>query len=380
MKINVHVLPVVVCAAMLPGLAGCQESSTSEVSPVSAADEVFMVSTTDTQSANPEDMNGLSYLREYMSYFTDGVVGVCYLGHREKGDTKPLADWIQTNAPQLVKKLPFILEIAADEERVLGDGYGDLFCFVPKDTFSTLSVNRTEWISDEYGVYPYDGEELYYSEYAEPVLVFANYEQYWDESNVKISALSGSGGYMQWCPYRDLDNNGVLGIPFYYKEDSYAGIYEAKLLIDFTHFGTDTQMKDPFHWNAWDYIKNLDPYDVMDDGWGVPYDTALMNTKWQCGDNWYISFGEGNCDPAYAGRVEIYKKAEQEQNYQVMYSGLWRMETTSTSGKNTNNGSYLILVSPSGEQMDMYMDYRTGSIPPFFIEGTGFMTLTYRYK
>ena len=257
MKINVHVLPVVVCAAMLPGLAGCQESSTSEVSPVSAADEVFMVSTTDTQSANPEDMNGLSYLREYMSYFTDGVVGVCYLGHREKGDTKTLADWIQTNAPQLVKK-PFILEIAADEERVLGDGYGDLFCFVPKDTFSTLSVNRTEWISDEYGVYPYDGEELYYSEYAEPVLVFANYEQYWDESNVKISALSGSGGYMQWCPYRDLDNNGALGIPFYYKEDSYAGTYEAKLLVDFTHLGTDTDMKDPFQWNAWDYIQAID--------------------------------------------------------------------------------------------------------------------------
>ncbi len=384
MKINVHVLPVVVCAAMLPGLAGCQESSTSEVSPVSAADEVFMVSTTDTQSANPEDMNGLSYLREYMSYFTDGVVGVCYLGHREKGDTKPLADWIQTNAPQLVKK-PFILEIAADEERVLGDGYGDLFCFVPKDTFSTLSVNRTEWISDEYGVYPYDGEELYYSEYAEPVLVFANYEQYWDESNVKISALSGSGGYMQWCPYRDLDNNGALGIPFYYKEDSYAGTYEAKLLVDFTHLGTDTDMKDPFQWNAWDYIQAIDPYDVMDDGWGAPYDTALMNTKWQCGENWYISFGEGNCDPAYAGCVEIYKKSEQGQNYQKLYSGVWRMDEEYlrlevTSGSDTRNGSFLILISPSREEMDMYMDYRTGVIPPFFIEGTGFMTLTYRYE
>ena len=110
-----------------------------------------------------------------------------------------------------------------------------------------------------------------------------------------------------------------------------------------------------------------------------------MNTKWQCGENWYISFGEGNCDPAYAGCVEIYKKSEQGQNYQKLYSGVWRMDEEYlrlevTSGSDTRNGSFLILISPSGEEMDMYMDYRTGVIPPFFIEGTGFMTLTYRYE
>ena len=387
-KMYLQLITAVACAAMFSGLTGCQEKAEGATE-AAITDQTFVSDvvscTTNSPSLNTADANGLSYLREYMSYFTDGVIGVCYLGHREKGDTRPLADWIQTSAPQLVKKLPFILEIAADKERVLGDGYGDLFCFVPKDPFSTLSVNRTEWISDEYGVYPYDGDVLYRSEYAEPVLVFANYEQYWDESNVKISALSGSGGYVQWCPYRDLDNNGALGIPFYYKEDSYAGTYEAKLLVDFTHQGTDTDMNDPFQWNAWDYIQAIDPYDVMDDGWSAPYDTALMNTKWQCGENWYISFGEGNCDPAYAGCVEIYKKSEQGQNYQKLYSGVWRMDEEYlrlevTSGSDTRNGSFLILISPSGEEMDMYMDYRTGVIPPFFIEGTGFMTLTYRYE
>ena len=406
-KMKFKVISFAVCASMVLGLTGCQKTAlmnfpetsvaadkvAEKISTISSAVSTVESENTDVQAIYPDEVyqedkdDGTDYLNVYMSYFTDSVIGVCYLGYREKDSTVPLADWIQASKPELVEKFPFILKITEDKDRVVGDGYGDLFCFVPKDYYTTLSVDHVTWKSDGAGVWPVADDVLYRNEYAEPILVFSNYEQFWDETNVMISALSGSGGYVQWCPYLNLDNNGSLDIPSFYKEDYYAGTYEAKLLVDFTDIATNTELKDPYHWNAWDYIKAIDPYDLMDDSWSPVYDTTLMNTKWQCYEDWYIFFGEGNCDPSYSGYVEIYQKTEQSQDYQMMYSGVWRMdneylymETVSMSGTETTGGSFLMLVAPSGEEMDMYMDYSTGVIPPFFVEGVGFATLKYRYE
>ena len=332
----------------------------------------------------------IAYLRECMRDFPDTVIGVCYLGNREKESTIPLADWIRKSAPQLVENMPFILEIAADKERVLGDGYGDLFCFVPKDDNTTLGVNHITWESNGAGVWPISGEVLYRNEYAKPVLVFSNYEEFWDKSNVMVTAYAGDGSNVVWCPCRNPETN-EIDLFFDICEDKYAGMYQSRLIMDFTSFGDVTDpnsLASWKQWDQWDYIQWLDPYDFMDDGWSPVYDTTLMNTKWERGDKWYMSLGQGNCDPAYAGCAEIYERSGEGQAYKLMYSGVWRMEgnylhleTSSTTGTGTFGGNFLILVSPSGEEMDMFEEEST------FIrswlsdeDNMPYMSLVYRYE
>ena len=66
-----------------------------------------------------------------------------------------------------------------------------------------------------------------------------------------------------------------------------------------------------------------------------------------------------------------------------MFSGVWRMEerylsmqTASTSGVGTSSGRFLIMVSPSGMEMDIFQDQEIFSRPPFFENDQTVMTLT----
>ena len=121
----------------------------------------------------------LALLRDSMSCSEQIAGAVAYLGYRAQGDSTPLGEWILGNCSALADDMPFLLEIP--DNCILGAGYGDLYCIVPRDENTSLAVNRVKWESLENGVWPVAEEILYREEYAQPVLVFVNYEQWSDE-------------------------------------------------------------------------------------------------------------------------------------------------------------------------------------------------------
>lgn len=170
----------------------------------------------------------LALLRKCMAGNEQLAGAVAYLGHREQGDTVPLTSWLRKNCSGLTEKLPFLTEIP--EERTLGAGYGDLYCIVPRDESTSLAVNRVIWRSLGNGVQPVADKVLYREEYAQPVLVFVNYEQWPDEPDTEINLVTGSGLELSWYPM--IDEHGCPIVPI--------GEYGAPVLMDFAVFGYTT--------------------------------------------------------------------------------------------------------------------------------------------
>ncbi len=128
---------------------------------------------------------GLVLLRACMAEDDQLAGAVAYLGQREPNDRSSMTEWLLENSGDLVSELPFLLEIPA--ERVLGGESGKLYCIVPRDESTSLAVNHVTWESQGNGVWPVADEVLYREEYAQPVLVFVNYEEWPDEPALRIS-------------------------------------------------------------------------------------------------------------------------------------------------------------------------------------------------
>ena len=95
----------------------------------------------------------LTWLQEYMEeYVPQAAMAAAYLGYREADDTTPLTEWMWNQVPGLMETMPFIRTIPP--ENILGSGYGDLYCIVPRDDRTTLSVNHVTWKSTGNGVWP----------------------------------------------------------------------------------------------------------------------------------------------------------------------------------------------------------------------------------
>ena len=80
----------------------------------------------------------LNLLYDAMAFDDQYAGAVAYLGYKEQGDAAPLSDWLGENCAGLVEAMPFLLDIPA--EHILGPGYGDLFCIVPRDETTMLTV------------------------------------------------------------------------------------------------------------------------------------------------------------------------------------------------------------------------------------------------
>ena len=146
----------------------------------------------------------LDLLRECMDNAPQIALAAACLGYREANDPTPLTDWMWVNSPALMEEMPFILTIP--EDRILGAGYGDLYCLVPRDDNTTLAVNHVTWKSTwNSGVCPEVDEVLYRDEYAQPVLVFVGYEEFQDEPDVGIHAIAGNGAQVEWYPFMDAE-------------------------------------------------------------------------------------------------------------------------------------------------------------------------------
>ena len=256
--------------------------------------------------------------------------------------------------------LPFLLEIPA--ERILGGESGKLYCIVPRDESTSLAVNHVTWESQGNGVWPVADEVLYREEYAQPVLVFVNYEEWPDEPDTEVNLVTNDGLEVKWYPL--TDESGCPVVP--------TGVNYAPMLMDFGIFGAITGL---------DYPEDWEP--AGDDWWLPPTDMGLADTDWVC-DDWLMSLHYGDCDPDYAGIAELYHRFEDNTELTRVFSGVWRMEDDclrldlSAGVGSSLSGSFPILISPSGEEMH-FQRSRSGEGVPFLPDDTDSIDLTRSY-
>lgn len=295
----------------------------------------------------------LEFLRSNMIYCEPVAGAVAYLGYREQGDSTPLSDWLRENGSGLTEGLPFLLGIP--DTCVLGAGYGDLYCIVPRNENTSLSVNRVTWKDAE----PVTEEVLYREEYAQSVLVFVNYNQSRENPDTEIVLVTDSGAEVTWYPR--TDEEGCPVVP--YTED-----YISRLL-DFTFYG--------------DYM-DAKYYEGDPPAWYPPTDWGLAYTSWDYG-NWYMEMSWGDSSPEYSGIVNLYYHEAEGQEYELAYSGVWRMEEErlrlelSDNAGNSISGAFPADIDSYGEYLSIYQDPETYVCPPFFDEGMTYAVLALTY-
>lgn len=285
------------------------------------------------------------------------VGAVAYLGYRDENERNgDLTDWLWTYVPGLMEDMLFLEEIPP--ECVLNGDYGDLYCIVPREENTSMAVNHIVWRSTGNGVWPKQDEVLYRSEYAEPLLLFVRWEEFQDEPDVEVIAVTDSGTEMQWYPKRNMEDGGYIVLP--------TGENYEPLLLDFSSFS------------------DVSGLDYGDDGWFPPTDIGLADTIWNCG-SWMLELHYSDGDPDYAGAAELYFQATDGQEYQLAYSGVWRMEMDClylelSAGVGTSvSGNFPVLVNPAGENLLIEQDRDTNARLPFFDNGATSMELTLSY-
>lgn len=345
-----RICAAILCPILLLGLAGCGKGSGSTpnggdgtlAKPLSDSKKPGKPSVDGEETANGAE--SLVRVRGDLEYDGRLTGAAAYLGLREKGNSTDLTDWLRENCADLTSELPFLLEIPS--ERVLGAGYGKIFCIVPRDENTSLAVNHVTWQMMGNGLHPVADEVLYREEYAEPVLVFVDPE----EPDKEVNLVTNDGVVLCWYPQED--GYGNLFLP-----TDEAG---APMLYDFAIYGYVTGL---------DYPEGWEP--SGDDWWWPPTELGLADTSWLC-DSWVLELRGGDADPAYAGTAGLYYSPA--GYIKQDYFGVWRMEDDclylklSADSGDAIDASFPILISPSGE--DLYFQRsRTGAGIPFLPDG-----------
>lgn len=371
-------LSVILCVTLLLSLAACsgqdpqpEKEGTDSTAGVIGGRKGQQKDMPEPEADSGEGAASLLLLRDSMAYSGRIAGAVAYLGYREQGDTTPLADWLRKHCPALVEELPFLLEIPA--ERTLGPGYGDVYCVVPRDENTSLTVT---YVTGAFcgDVNPTAADQvLYQEEHAGPVLLFVNYEKWREEPDMELTFLTADGVEVTWWPMCDENDCPILPL----------GADDIPMLMDFEIFGVVTGLDYPADWG--DPGNGYDPEDRAvespgywqtpeDCGWLPPTDWGLAYTSWIC-EHWIMDISWGDSGPNYSGLVELYYQAGDWQEYTLAYSGVWRMEGDCLRLELYDgagvflSGNFPVLIAPSGEYLHMQKDPKTHVCPPFFAEG-----------
>ena len=240
--------------------------------------------------------DALTALRQQMD--EPELFAVSYLGRMESawdGDGEALS---QKLFSERISNLPFLEEIP--QERIIGF-YGDLYCIVPKDVDSGLTVNRMTWVMDGEEWKAETEQELYHSKTGEPILLFCNEEGYLDSTDVEIRVTDAEGREIRWEP---VFLDGVfVRLPLDGK-----GHYAAR---DLTDYGPD----EPEDYRAW----------IEECGWYVPAVDELPDTEWTA-----QTFPPDDTPAAYTlslyGNADGYSGYAGEALFSWCYDGDWEMQ------------------------------------------------------
>ena len=311
-----------------------------------------------------EGQAALKRLRSCMESQPKAPLAAACLADPTYRDSDSLREYLRENFSYMVETQPFLLDIP--EKQILGEGEL-LYCVVPRDDSTSLAVNRVSWKSSGSSG-PWDFPEsqveeiLYRSEYAEPLLVFVGYD-FVDDNNrrrpdIEICAVAGNGAKVVWYP-DCYPETFIINAPF---DEDYDPLILA--LDNLIANGLDNRE---------------DGYDYGDDDWEAPTELGLADTNWYCGNDWYISLsGYDNNAPYYAGLADIYQISANGTEY----SGVWKMDgkclylQVADGVGNITEGCYPVEISPSGEELSIREDPKSGARPVFFREDMAAMTLT----
>lgn len=346
-------ISVFMCMALPLGTTACRAQnekpvvndvgSTAEATSPSQGDKADVVDPV----AEPEQVDdSLQLLYSDMARSEHLAGAVAYLGHREQGDSTPVADWLRENCPEMTEFMPFLLSIPA--ERILGAGYGNLYCIVPRNENTTLTVSHVTWVKKQLDVTP-AMNEIYRKKSAQPVLVFVNPVQ--DAApDVHITLERDNGLAWGWFPM--LEEDGSLNIPV--AQDVFP------VLLD---FGMGGSAAGPYEW------------------WTTPTDEQLGDTSWLCGE-WLLQLHWGDGEPEYAGEAEIYYQPGPGQAYELFYFGNWRMEgdylwlDLFDGACYCVEGLFPVLIDSYGENLQIQQEEgMSEGYLPFFDEGVNYADL-----
>lgn len=198
-----------------------------------------------TEAPVVADDNSLAELRGEMS--DEKGFAVSYFGYAFDVAGNGIYDFINESVPSFSEKYPFVTSIP--EERVIGDGYGDLFCIVPRDEAATVAVNRV--VLDEEGN-PYYENVVYRSESGEPVLVYCNVSGY--EPDTQVNVIDSQGNIFTWYP--QLDDT----------------LCVTQLYADYNEFIYDFTEYEEWLMNKYSLCR--------EDGWIIPEREQLIGSCW----------------------------------------------------------------------------------------------------
>ena len=246
-------LPVFLCMALALCLTACGgkdtppvETKTGGAAGTLSGSKGKKDAAADTPSSSGEEPLGadpeqteesLKLLYDAMAFDDQYAGAVAYLGYREQGDSTPLSDWLWENCAGLVEAMPFLLHIPA--EHVLGPGYGDVFCIVPRDETTMLTVEHVTWVPSQFEVGEVTEEVLYQAKSGQPVLIFKNLDDSHPLPDVHITLEPDNGPMCEWFP--DVDEYDALSIP---------GYPENPILLDFAIWGDVTGLDYPEDWES----------------------------------------------------------------------------------------------------------------------------------
>ena len=305
-----------------------------------------------TDEGQPLTTEGQAALERLWSLMEDqpkAPLAAACLGEPTWRDPDSLKEYFREHFSYMVEELPFLLEIP--EDRILGEGEL-LYCVVPRDGNTSLAVNRVSWKSSGSGNWSRPEsqveEVLYRSENAQPLLVFVDYD-FMDENDrrwpdIQISAVAGNGGAVVWYP-DCYPETFIINAPI--DEDYDPLILE---LENLTGSGPDNQANGG-------------------DGWTAPTEIELDNTYWYGSGDWYMMlWADKYSDLYYDKRVDIF------QTGGAQYSGVWEMDgeclylQVVDSVGNVTEGRYPVTISPSGKDLYICEDPKSGVRPVFFGE------------
>lgn len=294
----------------------------------------------------------LKALRAELEFYPHAPLAAAYFGEPDLHDQRSIAAYLQEHFPDILAIAPFLLEIP--EENIIGTG-PELYCLIPRDEATSVSVNLVAWDVDENweNAWPTVNKILYRSEYAEPLFVCVDADPHVGLPNAQVFAVAGNGAQVEWYPSIDLD--------------------------DYTLYCPTDEAYNPL---ICDLALLAGGYNAGDDGWAAPTALGLMDTTWWVdGTGWYMTFSDG--DGYYTGTVEIYEYPRGS----VEHTGVWEMEGSSLHLQvtddvgNVTEGWYPVKISPSGEELRMQADPQSGALPDFLgMAGANAMNLILVYE
>lgn len=345
---------IFLCMILAFGLTACGDKKSQ---PDQTEKSVMSAEKEEKKGFSAEAMESIEWLRQDMALEENIAGAVAYLGYRAQDDKTPLTDWMKLYNMNLIEMMPFLLEIP--EENILGPGYGDVYCIVPRDEMTSLAVNYVTWKTTGTESHAEASEILYRSEYAEPVLIFVNSQGNAAEPDIEINLVANNGAEATWYPQVDEYHDPILPM----NEN------RELLLMDFWYYGVVTGLEFP---------ENLNEYSW----WSVPTEDEIAFCNWVNND-WSIFMYQDNADPPYAGTVELYDISD--MNYDLVYTGFWcmegdclRLEISDYNGY-VVSGSFPVLMQSEGYSLHVDQEREPGVCPPFFEEGATSIDLWQAY-